>query len=204
MIKITDIRKTKLERFALFSHEEFLLSVDAETIVKMDIHQGCTLSAQEYDVLKGMSDTRKAKDQALRFLARRPYGEMELYEKLCRKHDEYSAAAAVASMAEMQLLDDGQFAKERAEALARKGKSKRAIIQALQEQGIQAQLAMETVHDLELDETDLAIQILRKSYTDKLNAGKKQAVMAALARRGFCYSNIKEALETVLEEQEME
>ncbi len=204
MIQITEIRDTKAGRFALFTEDGFWLSIDEETLLSKDIHKDCVLSEQEAIEIKEASDTRKAKNQALRFLAIRPHSQQELYVKLCRKHDEYSAAAAMAAMVELQLLDDTQFAQERAAALVQKGKSKRAIFYALQEQGIDRSLANDVVEALELDETELAIQWIKKNYLGKLRMGKQQAVMASLARRGFSNQNIKEALEQVQYEQEIE
>lgn len=41
----------------------------------------------------------------------------ELYQKLCRSFDPHSAAAAVAKMQELNLLDDAGFARRRAAEL---------------------------------------------------------------------------------------
>lgn len=199
---ISGIRETKRGRFALFSEDEFLFSVDGETLAQYAIEEGCSLNEGELSLLKDASDTRKAKNQALRFLARRAHGQQELYEKLCRSQDEYSAAAAVASMVELGLMDDGEFARLRAEMLAQKGKSRFAIQQDLRMLGIDKEAVQEALDELELDDEDTALALLEKRYGEKLAAGKKQAVIAALARRGFSQREIFGALDRVLAEQE--
>ena len=202
MPEISGIRETKRGRFALFSEGEFLFSVDGETLMQYDIQEGSSLSDGELSSLKEHSDTRKAKDQAFRFLARRAHGRRELLEKLCRKHDEYSATAAVEAMEALGLIDDAEFAGGYAREMAGKGKSSREIRQKLQALGLGQEVVEEAVEALDLDDTETALKILRKQYMDRLAAGKQQAVMAALARRGFSHSDIKAALAAAREELE--
>ncbi|MEG0109779.1 MAG: hypothetical protein RR675_01580, partial [Oscillospiraceae bacterium] len=95
---ITRISKTKQGRFALFTYDEFLFSVDGETLLRNDIKEDIVLSDSELAMLKSEGDTRKAKDKALQYLSLRDYASKELYEKLCLKFDEETAAVAVAEM----------------------------------------------------------------------------------------------------------
>ena len=103
---LSDIEPTRRGRFALFANGEFLFSVDGETLRKHRLEVGGTLSAAQLDALREASDTRAAKDKALVYLSLRSYGSAELYEKLCRSFDERTAAAAVAEMVRLELLDD--------------------------------------------------------------------------------------------------
>ncbi len=202
MIYITDIRKGKRGYYALFSEEGFLFSVDEDTLFTHELQIGSMLSEENLSALKQTSDTQKCKDHALRFLARRPYATQELYRKLCQTHDEFSAQAAVEALEEGQLLDDAQFAKELTEALSQKGKSARAIYYALLEKGVECSLAEEARTQQKQHDIELAVKILQKSYIDKLRQGKKQAVMAALSRRGFAHEDIQEALCCIQDEWE--
>ncbi len=204
MLQITECRETKRGRFALFSEGEFLFSVDGETLQKFGIEAGTSLSEGDVSALREASDTRKAKDQALRFLSRRAHGKKELYAKLCRTQDEYSAAAAIAAMAELGLLNDEDFAAQRAEALAYKDKSSFEIRHKLMEQGIAETEAEEAVAALGLDDGETARRIVEKKYRDKLLQGKRETVMAALARRGFTRKDITGAVEAALAEQDEE
>ena len=96
---ISRIAKTKQGRFSLFDENgDFLFSIDGETMVKNHVREGAALDAASLEALKEQSDTRKAKDKALGYLSLRDHASGELYDKLCRKFDARSAAAAVAEM----------------------------------------------------------------------------------------------------------
>ena len=97
-MRLSKITETKKGRMALFGEaDEFLFSVDAETYYKYGLCEGCELDAAALAGLQAASETRRAKDKALGYLALRSYGSQELYEKLCLKFDGPSSAAAVAA-----------------------------------------------------------------------------------------------------------
>lgn len=197
-MRIDRISKTKQGRFALFDeNDEFLFSVDGETLVKNRLKEGAVLDAASLSVLKEQSDLRKAKDKALSLLALRDHAGGELYEKLCRKFDEHTAAAAVAEMRRLELLDDERFARHRAKYLAGQNRSAREIRRKLLEKGIDRETADAAIAELEPDETEACRAVLEKSYLRKLESGRRDLVIAALARRGFSYGVIKAAIEAV-------
>ena len=129
--RITAVERTRRGRFSIFADGEFLFSVDAETLAKSGLAEGDELSEAEIEDLRGNSDTRRAKDKALTFLSLRAYGSAELYDKLCRSFDEHTAAAAVAEMTRLDLLDDAEFARRRAAYLHGQRKSLWEIRQKL-------------------------------------------------------------------------
>lgn len=197
-MKIGKISKTKQGRFALFDENDaFLFSVDDETLAKNRLKEGAVLSAASLSALKEQSDLRKAKDKALSYLSLRDHAGGELYEKLCRQFDEHTAAAAVAEMRRLELLDDARFARRRAGYLAGQHKSAREIRRKLLEKGIDRETADAAVAALDLDETDACRAVLEKSYLRKLQSGRSDLVIAALARRGFSYGAIKAAIKAV-------
>ncbi len=204
MIAITSIRPTRRGRYALFGEEGFLFSVDAETLAAADLHEGSRLGEGELSCLREASDTRRAAAAALRYLSLRAYGEEELYQKLLLRTDEHSAAAAVAKMREMGLLDDAAFAAAKAKGMAERGKSPAQIRRTLYALGIEAELADAAVEALDIDGAGAALAVLRKSYAGKLRAGERDKVMAALARRGFSHRDIKRAVEAAAQELEDE
>lgn len=194
MTEITGFKPTKRGRVALFGDGEFLFSVDEETLAKSGLEKGSVLSGAEIEALRAQSDTRKAADAALRYLSLRAYGQRELYEKLLLRYDEHSAAAALAKMCELELMDDAGFALEKAKGMAQRGKSPLEIKRKLAALGIDGALADEAVNAAGIDSAALALQLIQKRYIDDLRAGKRDKVMAALARRGFSYSDISSAL----------
>ncbi len=194
---ISKISETKQGRFALFDETgEFLFSVDGETLYKNHIRVDQELSAAQLSQLQSQSDTRRAKDKALEYLSLRDHASGELYEKLCRRFDEQSAAAAVAEMQRLELLDDARFAQHRAKYLAGQNRSVREIRQKLMQAGVGRQEAEDALRQLEPDEAAACRAVLEKKYLRKLREGRRDAVIAALARRGFSYGDIRSAIST--------
>lgn len=193
--KITRISQTKQGRFALFSGEEFLFSVDDETLVGYGIAEGSLLAVEELSSLKEASDIRKAKNQALRYLSLRAYARKELYNKLCLKYDCHTAEAAVQALEELDLLDDEQFALEKAKGLAARRKSSNEIRRQLFGLGVSDSIVEWALQQAAPDDSETAFVVLQKGgYTEKLRKGQRDKVMAALARRGFSHSDIRAAV----------
>ena len=118
MPQLTQIKETKKGRMALFFDGEFAFSLDADTFAKADLHEEDLLEEWQIEDLRKQSDTRRALDKAMDYLSLRDHAAGELYQKLCRKFDEHSAAYAVARAGELGLLNDADFARLPAASLA--------------------------------------------------------------------------------------
>ena len=193
MPQLTQIKETKKGRMALFFDGEFAFSLDADTFAKADLHEKDLLEEWQIEDLRKQSDTRRALDKAMDYLSLRDHAAGELYQKLCRKFDEHSAAYAVARAGELGLLNDADFAHRRAAELLRKRKSRREILLDLTAKGIDRDTAAEA-DDGEDPELANARALVERHYAAKLAAGKRDQVAAALARRGFSHSVIRAAL----------
>ncbi len=198
MPTLTQISETKKGRYALFFDGEFAFSLDAGTFADADLHQDDELEPWQIEELRKKSDTRRALDKAMDFLALRDHAAGELYDKLCRKFDPHSAAAAVARVGELGLLNDEDFARRRAAELLRKRKSRREILLDLHKKGIDRDTAAAVVEALgdEEEDPDLASAraLVQRQYASRLAQGKEPQVAAALARRGFSHAVIRTVL----------
>ena len=210
-MEITRISRTKKGRFALFCGEEFLFSVDEETFFTQRLAEGVTLDEAGLEELRRKSDAQRAKDKAFGYLAAREHASGELYQKLCRDFDEHTAAAAVAKMDELGLLNDEAFARRAVEWLLSKNKSRSEILRWMAGRGVDRELARQALDEVyEEQQADApeglgpegaaALRLVEKQYAAKLAAGKKQNVLAALARRGFAAGEARRAVELWLEE----
>lgn len=140
---------------------------------------------------------RRALDKAMEYLSLRDHSSGELYEKVRKKlEDDQAVAAAVARCVELGLLNDEAFARHRAKYLLAKHKSPAQIRAHLVEKGVDRQTISEVLDDLFDEESpaQTVYQLLNHSYGRKLRDGKKQNVIAAMARRGFSLGDIKEAV----------
>ena len=201
MPRLTQIKETKKGRLALFFDGEFAFSLDENTFADAGLHQDDDLDAWQLEELRKKSETRRALDKAMEYLALRDHAAGELYQKLCRKFDAHSAAYAVARAGELGLLNDAGFARRRAAELLRKRKSRREILNDLSAKGIDRDTAAEVVEELfaegedgENPELATARALVERQYAAKLAAGKRDQVAAALARRGFSHAVIREVL----------
>ena len=211
MPQLTQIKETKKGRMALFFDGEFAFSLDADTFAKADLHEEDLLEEWKIEDLRKQSDTRRALDKAMDYLSLRDHAAGELYQKLCRKFDEHSAAYAVARAGELGLLNDADFARRRAAELLRKRKSRREILLDLTAKGIDRDTVAEAVEALYAEADDGEDPELANAralgagggdggvrdhgqVVAKLAAGKRDQVAAALARRGFSHSVIRAAL----------
>ena len=120
MPRLTQIKETKKGRLALFFDGEFAFSLDENTFADAGLHQDDDLEEWQIEELRKKSETRRALDKAMDYLALRDHAAGELYQKLCRKFDAHSAAYAVARAGELGLLNDAGFARRRAAELLRK------------------------------------------------------------------------------------
>jgi regulatory protein len=150
------------------------------------------------------ADAAAAREKALDLLTGRDFGSQELYERLCRRFTEQAAASAVAEMVELRYVDDTRYAAQKARSLMAQHKSRRAIADAMRRKGLERGLIDTTLEMLyapteetpDAPDADVtaAAALIEKKYTRKLAEGRRDLVMAALARRGFSYSTAKAAL----------
>ena len=154
------------------------------------------------------ADIAKARARALETLASQEISSGQLYERLCRKFTEPTAAQVVAEMVERQYLDDDRYAEVRARGLLAARKSRRAAAQSLRQKGLrqnQIQQALEQVYAPDEaggdPELEAAAALVESRYRTKLAAGRRDLVVAALMRRGFAYPVIKEAVKRVEENE---
>ena len=204
MPQLTQISETKKGRYALFFDGEFAFSLDEGTFANAGLHKDDELEPWQIEELRKKSDTRRALDKAMDLLALRDHAAGELYDKLCRRFDPHSAAAAVARVGELGLLNDEDFARRRAAELLRKRKSRREILMDLNKKGIDRDIAAAVVEDLggEEEDPDLASAraLVQRQYAAKLAQGKEPQVAAALARRGFSHGVIRTVLQEARDE----
>ncbi|MFV0352903.1 MAG: regulatory protein RecX [Oscillospiraceae bacterium] len=201
-IQITKISVTKQGRYALFCDEGFLFSLDENTFAGSGLHAEDWIEEEDLAFLRSTSDNEKARQQGLRYLSMREHGENELYQKLCRKYDKETAAAAVAALCKIGLVEDARFAGMKAQEMMRRGKSSREISQKLASLGISRDITEEAVDGLQIDDTAIAAELVEKKYTRALQRGETEKVKAALGRRGFSYDVIRKVVQNALQQIE--
>lgn len=157
-----------------------------------------------------MTELDIAKRRALYLLGGRDYSRKELYKKLLNNYSEETCEKVLDFVEEYGYLDEERYAKRLARQCieVKKYGVRRAQYMLLQK-GIDRETAEAVLAEYP-EETRLEglVQLIEQKYSDRLFGegleGRKelQKVVAALARRGFSYGEVKSAIEIVRENAE--
>ncbi len=154
----------------------------------------------------------RASKRALYLLGGKDYCEKELYDKLLNNYAPETCERVIERMKEYGYLDDERYAKKlaRSQITVKKHGRQRALFEMMRK-GLPRELCEEALAEYGGDVIREEIaELVRKKYADRLDCGgdefyrEQQKVIAALARRGYGYADIKAALEQVLNEEEYE
>jgi regulatory protein len=145
-----------------------------------------------------------AKERALALLNRRDYSRAELIRKLTEKGaSEAEATEAVDRLVELGFVDDARYAPILVRHYAAKGYGAQRVRQELQRRGIPRALWDDALR--ELPEQDGTIDRLLASRLRDADPADRAALKRAtdyLARRGFGWDEIRDAVERYLAEYE--
>ena len=193
-------RRKCLTAVKLENGEELLL--DTEIVIIRDLKPGVLLD--DPDALLYESDFKRAKSRALWYLSRGDLTEKGLLDKLkLAGFGEKASADATERMTELGLIDDEKFARRLAEILESSGSSEKEIYFKLVNKGVPSNVAKEVLSERETDESEKIKKLLYTKYQSKLNTDEGvQKVIASLARKGFSFSDIKDAIRAYNEEIE--
>ena len=136
-------------------------------------------------------------------LSRRDHSVKELKTKLIRTVDEKNADKAIEKMLELGYLDDEKYARNLVKYLAQtRNMSKNHIKQEMFKRGIPNEIINLVMEDYEFDNVSCVVDLILTKYRNKLNNedGNKK-VIASLMRKGFSYSDIKNAFYRIENEE---
>jgi len=198
--KITALRAQAKDpqRVNVFVDGEFAIGISLTTITKTGLHVGKQLSAEEFAKLEQTESGDKAYLAALRFLEARPRSIAEVRARLGRKDYAPEAIdAAIARLAELELLDDAAFARywvENRQAYRPRGVG--ALRDELRRKGIDADVTAEVLDDaLTGDEAasawELARGALRKYAGSQDRNAFTRRMGSYLQRRGYTFEVIR-------------
>lgn len=158
------------------------------------------------------NELETAKKRAMYLLGGKDYSKKELFDKLLKNYSRETCESVIEMMCEYGFLDDERYAKKLARQYieVRKYGKSRAKMMMLQK-GLGSALADEALKQYSADDLiNEIVEIIEKKYYDRLFTegleGRKemQKVMAALARRGYGFEDIKSAVALVKEGAEFD
>jgi regulatory protein len=203
-VLITAVEPRRKKCSALFLDGEFAVNLDTETLVKSGFRPGMELDDGELHALIQESDSRRAYEKALYLLEYRSHSQKELADKISRTAPREAAERAAARMAELGLVDDGEYARGlAAQLLQRKGFSASRARRELLQKGIDPELAQQVVQELCPDPAEKIREIIERKYIRSLGDEKgRRRTAAALQRLGYRWEDIRSALNELINEDE--
>ncbi len=194
---ITEARRQRRSLYQLVLDGEREIAIDVRTFDESSYRVGGSITDEQLAALQQQSMYNRARERALYLLGLRDYACRELEKKLLDEATPDIAAAVVARLAEVGLLDDEQYAARMARSLSEyKLMPRRRVMQELQRRGVARDTAETAAEDIECEDFEQALAILKKKYYNKMSdRDARQRVVAALARRGFSYEAVRQAMQ---------
>lgn len=202
MPRITDLKPQtrRTDRYNLYLDGSYKFSVSANTVLAAGLHVGLEISEEELLKVQEQAEIGNAHDKALNFLDLRRRSTKEIRDYLWRKEFEpHVIQAVIGRLTKAGLLDDEEFARAWIrDRLLLKPKSKRALSAELFAKGIPREISDRVLSELDGEDE---LSALEDSINRKLRQTKyatrenDDTLIAALAREGYRYSDIKNCLQ---------
>ena len=201
-MKVT-YKKGNKDKVHIMIDGEYKFTVDESYFVLLGLWQNKEIDEEQLEDLSQLVNVRRAYNQAVSFLSRRNHYERELRMKLSQKGYSVGVDEAIEKLKEHGYIDDLLFAKSYINELVRlKGFAKNRIVLELKRKGVSNDIIDEALCEFEFSESTIT-DIIRRKYMRYLSdeKGVKRTVNALL-RMGYSYSEIKDALKSIAEQEE--
>ncbi len=206
-MKITDIKEQEKNKnkLSIFVDDAYFDAILKEVFLKSSLKVGSEITEEIWQELKAEHETRYAFNKGLFYLKSRDRAEKEMRDYLAKKgfHEE-AIEGAIEKLKSYSYIDDVRFAKAWvADGINIKRKGRKAIVYDLRRLGIDDQIIEEALmaydDTMQQDNAIVYAKSLAKRHVRVADPYKKrQKMTAALARRGYDWEIIKQAIEHVL------
>ncbi len=182
------------------------LALDMSLCEAEGVRAGNEYSSEEIEELIKKSFCFRAKARAFWHLERQDFSKKGLETKLRRSFPDYAAAYAAQKCEDLGLINDERYAANLAERYVN-GKLVAPTMAAVKlgQKGVPRDIAKAASLCVECNTVENIKILIEKKYRHKLldEKGRKNTI-AALARRGFSFSDIRAALKQLDELEELE
>jgi regulatory protein len=196
-MKITRIAQQvkRLDRYSIFVDEKYSFSLSESALLEAGLASGQKLTKEQVTDFKKLSADDKVYNQALRWVAMRPRTRWEIQQYLERKGASPPLLDSILNkLSIIGLVDDKKFAEVFvADRRRLRSAPRRKIILELKRKRVAEEVIMEAVgSNPDEERTALLATIESKRRQSKYQDDLK--LMQYLARQGFSYGDIKDAL----------
>ncbi|MCI8554706.1 MAG: regulatory protein RecX [Clostridiales bacterium] len=196
-MRIEELQKRRGSLVRLVLDDGSSVLVDRRTMEESPFRVGSSFSAEELTSLLEQSRIRRAREKALYLLSMRDYSRAGLAKKLEPEAGKAVAEDTADRMEELGLLDDAGYAGRLARDLTdRRCFSRRRVRQELTARGIGRDIIDQTIEELDDGDAQRALELLRKKrYNELSDEPVRRRAAAALARAGFDWEDIRQAID---------
>lgn len=181
-------------RWLVMLEDGNILRVGENEILQFSLYQGRTLTEEEGEQLLDCARRSGLKEKALELLTRKPMSRKELEHKLSQwEAGECEQAEICGRLEELGILDDGRYARQVVCHYAAKGYGARKLRDELYRRGVPREFWDEALEQAE-DCGAVLDAFLEKKLKGSHDQKDLKRVSDALARRGYSWSEIREAL----------
>ena len=199
---VTGLREYKGDTWEVELDGERKFFVNVEIIDEFHLKKGQEITAEALAQITGADTLRKAKKRALYLLGERAMCRGELLSKLTKTYGAEVAEEAAEYVCSLGYINDEEYAPRLAEYLIkRKQWGVRRARQEMLRRGLDRVLVENTLADIPEEELDGELMaLIEKKYRSKIeDFDDRRRTVAALARRGYGFSEIKRCIALVLE-----
>lgn len=197
-MKITAIKAQvkNTERISIYVDEKYSFSLGYNQLLDQKLHVGLEVDEARIAELKHISDFGKAYERALNYVMIRPRSVREVQDYARRKKwAPEDTAAIIQKLQARRYLDDANFARAWVENRALGGKtSKRKLQLELKTKGVADEIIKQAIQNAQFDDANALKELIAKKRRLPKFAADEQKLMQYLARQGFSFDDIKQAL----------
>lgn len=175
--------------------------VNASVVDEFNVKKGQTLTAAALGQITGADVLRKAKKRALYLISEREMCRGELLKKLTKTYGAEIAEEAAEYVCGLGYVNDEEYAPKLAEYLIkRKRWGVRRVRYEMIMRGLDRELVENTLADVPEEELDEELTaLIERRYINKIaDYDDRRRTIAALARRGYGFGEIKRCIDAVL------
>lgn len=201
-MRIESLKKDKKHSFKMELTGGRVCYIDNDVCAEYALHPGDEISEEKLLEIIKRSDFVRAKERALWYLDRCDRTEKELTTKLTQAgFAKESVSQVLTFLKSYGLIDDRRFATRFAERNAEMNVSKREIQSKLYIKGISRDIIDEVLENTQTDEHEQIKSLIEKKYRSRLlDSHSVEKVYAALIRKGFSFSAVRDVLKQYSEE----
>jgi regulatory protein len=197
LMKITSIKQQakRTERYSIFVEGKYAFSLSENALLESKLAGGQELTKEQVNEYKKISADDKLYNQALRYVAMRPKSKWEIEEYLKRKNASPPLVEIILNkLSIIGLINDEKLAQAYVnDRRLLRPTSRRKMIMELRKKRIDDEIIRKVTGEEESAEQS-ALQSIIERKRRQTKYQDNQKLMQYLARQGFSYNDIKQAL----------